>query len=95
VRHPGLGNITNPGAKRRTDVLERLTLGVRSLRLGHRHDRRQVISPLSYLRKLGSRCNTCLKTLMSAFVIFFVVVSIDDRDIDEIDEFVKTMPDCI
>jgi hypothetical protein len=74
VRHPGLGNITKPNAIRRADMLERLTLGVRPLRLGHYHDHHQVvISPLSYLRKLAIHCNTCLKALMSAFVIFFLL----------------------
>jgi hypothetical protein len=43
VRHPALGNITSPNKKRRTDVLERLTLGVQPLRHGNHHDRRQVI----------------------------------------------------
>jgi ribosomal protein L44E len=49
MRHPGLGNIKKPYRKRRTDVIERLTLGVRPQRLGHCHDHRQVISPLSYI----------------------------------------------
>jgi hypothetical protein len=43
VRHPELGNITRPNRKRWTDVLQRLTLGVRPLRHGHRHNRCQVI----------------------------------------------------
>jgi hypothetical protein len=43
VRHLKLGNITRPNRQRRTDMLERLTLGVRPLRHGHRHDHRQVI----------------------------------------------------
>jgi hypothetical protein len=54
-------------------VLERLMQGVRHLRLGHRHDRYQVISPLSYLRKLAVHCNTCLKALTSGFVLFFLL----------------------
>jgi hypothetical protein len=42
VRHPTLGNITLPNRKRRTDVPERLILGVRPLRYDHRHDHRKV-----------------------------------------------------
>jgi hypothetical protein len=73
MRHPGPGNITRPNAKRRTDMLERLMPRVRPLRLGHHHDRRQVISPLSYLQKLAIHWNSCLKALTSDFVIFFLL----------------------
>jgi hypothetical protein len=43
MRYLTLGNITLPNRKRRTDVLEKLILGVRPLRYDQRHDRRQVI----------------------------------------------------
>jgi hypothetical protein len=48
-------------------------VGVRPLRHGHRHDRRQVISHLSYFRNITIHCNTCLKGLMSAFVTFLLL----------------------
>jgi hypothetical protein len=72
MRHPRLWNIRRPNAMRQIDVLDRQMLGVRPLRLGHRHDRCQVISSFSYLRKLAIHCNTCLKALTSGFVLFFL-----------------------
>jgi hypothetical protein len=53
MRHLELENITRPNRKRRIDVLERLTLGVRPLRHGHRHDHRQVLSLHNFSVILG------------------------------------------
>jgi hypothetical protein len=51
-----LGKIALPNRKRRTDVLERLTMGVRPLRHGHHHDHQELIY-LSPFINLTRDCN--------------------------------------